>query len=524
MAAFLRLYKAAEYRGWTTHANTMASAVGKGQWLSRMIRQWTVSFCEDHTCVPLAQYGKFNSSILEDEDIADDIRLHLQSLGKWIRAEDIVHYVDTPEFRARLKVKKNISVRTAERWLKRMAIPGEMSSKVNMPMAMNDRIMFAIAKMNSCPSGCCMKQEQDGGRLTAQRTGILWSVFSWLTQTEKLLRKLQWVHSSETAKPYAKGEGASLMVADFVSPDHAWLKARQKKDEKGQLKHARVLFRPGKTRDGYQTTQNILDQATIAMDILDANYPDEQHVFAYDNATIHTAHSPNALSATAMPCNPNVSFFCKVMGKDGEVEKRVKMKNGTFRDGSSQELYYPADHPDYPERREKGHELPDPYEPKKPGGKLFKLKGSCKKCPTDSRNCCCRRVLYFEQDFVDQKSMLEEHCERRGYQIIFFPKYHCELSFIEQCWGYAERVYRMFPTSSSEADLEENTLKALDSVPLVSMRRFATRSSRFAHSYFSGLNGAEAAWANKKYRGHCTIPPDFRAEMEANFKKNRPRE
>ncbi|KAJ3780523.1 hypothetical protein GGU10DRAFT_397774 [Lentinula aff. detonsa] len=511
----------------------MASAAGKGQWLSRMIRQWTVSFCEDHTWVPLAQYGKFNSSILEDEDIADDIRLHLQSLGKWIRAEDIVHYVDTPEFRARLKVKKNISVRTAERWLKRMGYTwrNELKGQYANGHERQDNVCYRQDEF--LPKWMLYEARTRWWKADGSEDGNTMERILVADPNGKIV--LRWVHSSETAKPYAKGEGASLMVADFVLPDHALLKARQMKDEKGQLKHARVLFQPGKTRDGYQTTQNILDQATIAMDILDADYPDEQHVFAYDNATIHTARSPDALSATAMPCNPNASFFCKVMGKDGEVEKRVKMKNGTFRDGSSQELYYPADHPDYPghfkgtrvliqERREKGHELPDPYEPKKPGGKLFKLKGSCKKCPTDSRNCCCRRVLYFEQDFVDQKSMLEEHCERQAYQIIFFPKYHCELSFIEQCWGYAKNVYRMFPTSSSEADLEENTLKALDSVPLVSMRRFATRSSRFAHSYFSRLNGAEAAWANKKYRGHRTIPPDFRAEMEAHFKKNRPRE
>src|SRR5882762_520681 len=38
--------------------------------------------------------------------------------------------------------------------------------------------------------------------------------------------KLRWVHSSESAKPYAKGEGASLMVADFVSPDYGWLRGK----------------------------------------------------------------------------------------------------------------------------------------------------------------------------------------------------------------------------------------------------------------------------------------------------------
>ncbi|KAJ7711522.1 hypothetical protein B0H16DRAFT_1326499 [Mycena metata] len=46
------------------------------------------------------------------------------------------------------------------------------------------------------------------------------------------------------------------------------------------------------------------------------------------------------------------------------------------------------------------------------------------------------------------------------------------------------------------------------------MRRFAIRSSRFADAYFHGLNGADAAWANKKYRGHRTLPPSYLEDLE----------
>ncbi|KAJ3970734.1 hypothetical protein EV361DRAFT_772024, partial [Lentinula raphanica] len=108
------------------------------------------------------------------------------------------------------------------------------------------------------------------------------------------------------AKPYAKGEGASLMVTDFVLPDYGWLKAKQIRNENGE-----TLFHPGRAWDGYQTTEDILHQATDAMDILDVDYPDKKHVLAYDNATIHISCSPDALSssATAMPANPNAKFF-----------------------------------------------------------------------------------------------------------------------------------------------------------------------------------------------------------------------
>jgi hypothetical protein len=35
---------------------------------------------------------------------------------------------------------------------------------------------------------------------------------------------------------------------------------------------------------------------------------------------------------------------------------------------------------------------------------------------------------------------------------------------------------------------------------------FATHSLRFMDAYRKGLNGKQAAWASKKYRGHRTIP------------------
>jgi hypothetical protein len=36
--------------------------------------------------------------------------------------------------------------------------------------------------------------------------------------------------------------------------------------------------------------------------------------------------------------------------------------------------------------------------------------------------------------------------------------------------------------------------------------RFATRAQRFMDAYRKGLNGKQAAWAGKKYRGHRVLP------------------
>jgi hypothetical protein len=70
------------------------------------------------------------------------------------------------------------------------------------------------------------------------------------------------------------------------------------------------------------------------------------------------------------------------------------------------------------------------------------------KCKDTSSNCCIRRTLWNQPDFINVKSILEEHCEKRGIKVLFLPKFHCELNFIEQCWGTAKRVLRQYAAST----------------------------------------------------------------------------
>jgi len=59
---------------------------------------------------------------------------------------------------------------------------------------------------------------------------------------------------------------------------------------------AHILFKAGKTCEGYFTNTEILAQANCAMDIIDRNYPCEDHDFFHDNAKTHTACWPDALT------------------------------------------------------------------------------------------------------------------------------------------------------------------------------------------------------------------------------------
>jgi hypothetical protein len=288
-----------------------------------------------------------------------------------------------------------------------------------------------------------------------------------------------WVHKDEAAKPYAKGEGASQMVADLVSADYGWLRSPDGEEE------ARVLFKAGKNREGYFTSDDILKQAEKAIDILQKHYPDDDHVLVYDNATTHLKRADGALSARKMPkstSKPEANWMVKVNaldanGKpiyapDGKILKTtVPMHGAKFADGTPQSLYFLA-----------GHEKAGLFKgmavilQERGLTEESKLKAQCNKswdaCPDKGRsNCCCRRTLYNQPDFVDIESLLEVYGKSRDVQIIFLPKFHCELNFIEQCWGFAKRIYRHYPASSKEADLEQNMLSALEAVPLESIRK-----------------------------------------------------
>ena len=64
--------------------------------------------------------------------------------------------------------------------------------------------------------------------------------------------------------------------------------------------------------------------------------------------------------------------------------------------------------------------------------------GDCKLCKLKidditRTDCCMRRILSLQEDFISQKSLLQEEIEKRGHKCIFYPKYHCELNFIEMC-------------------------------------------------------------------------------------------
>ncbi|KIM73867.1 hypothetical protein PILCRDRAFT_99232 [Piloderma croceum F 1598] len=443
--------------------------------------------------------------------------LHLQGIGKYVRAMDIVEYVGTPEVLVCLKLTKMISLATAQCWMKTVGycwsktptgqfVDGhewvdvvEYRQVVFLPVWVE---LLSWTRIYTTDGNECLVPPP------ITRCVVIWN-HDESTYYANNRRKIQWVHKTENAVPYAKGEGASMMITDMVSPDYGWLQSPDGKEK------VHVVFKAGKNQQGYFMNGDILKQASSTMDILECHYPDEDHIMVIDNASTHLKRVDDALSATHMPkFSPklgkewdgtdwgegwqpkNWGVEVNVVGEDRKqvyqpngmaLKQKVKMCNGTFANGSPQSLYYPD-----------GHDLVG-QEQGYVGA--LKIRAECPKfhCKKGAIQCCCQRMLYNEPDFVTVELLLEIACKAWGFHAIFFPKFHCKLNFIEQCWGYSKRIYRQCPVSSKEANLECNVLASLESIPLKCIRQ--------------GLNGKQAAWVSKQYCGHCVLPESIMRDL-----------
>jgi len=189
------------------------------------------------------RYGTYHSSILDDEDFAQDIQLHLTEIAKedYIRAQDVVDYVATPGVQAKLESKEcSISVRTARRWLRKMSwryawkrngmyINGHERDDV---VAYRNRFLerwkeyekrFVIydndGNVLSTPTGFPVAQE------CRFRLILVTHDESTFYQNDRW--KTKWTHKSEKSMTEQKGEGQSLMVSDFLTIEWGRLTSKE---------------------------------------------------------------------------------------------------------------------------------------------------------------------------------------------------------------------------------------------------------------------------------------------------------
>jgi hypothetical protein len=241
-----------------------------------------------------------------------------KALKKHVCAQDIVDYLDHPEVKLCLWLKKTISLATAQHWMAKMGywwtkvpsgqsvdgherpdvvsycqdtfLPAWARLELTMRAWKNGKQEILVPAESNWPNG------KDDGPWPFEVQFVLWFHDESIYYANDC-QKICWSHKDEKAVPQHKGEGALLMVTDFVLADYSWLWSPNGKKE------AHDLFKAGKGQDGYNTNEEIIEQAEKAMEILEEYFPSEQHCLVYDNATTHLKQEDNMLSASKMPKN-----------------------------------------------------------------------------------------------------------------------------------------------------------------------------------------------------------------------------
>ena len=139
--------------------------------------------------------------------------------------------------------------------------------------------------------------------------------------------------------------------------------------------------------------------------------------------------------------------------------------------GEPQSLYFPDDHPTMPEWFKGMEQIIWERGLWPEAGLPAECPGF--KCLDGKTDCCCRRLLFNQPDFISQKSQLHKLIESCGHICDFYPKYHCELNFIEQYWGAAKLQFCVAGRSPTISVMEQKMRECLDGVPLNQIRWWA---------------------------------------------------
>ncbi len=135
-----------------------------------------------------------------------------------------------------------------------------------------------------------------------------------------------------------------------------------------------------------------------------------------------------------------------------------------------------------------------------------------------SNYCCAWRCLSLQPDFLSQKELLTEVVESYGCEILFYPKYHCELNYIEMVWAYLKAKLRRECQNDFQNMLKRIPQILLNEIDITFFKRVERHCLRFMSGYRIGLEGPELDYAMKKYSSHRRLHlsqlGDIRKEFE----------
>ena len=251
----------------------------------------------DRKVLPINPYGDWNELLLVNENLVNEISIYLLSLGNDITTKSLMDFLHRTDIKDKYGIEWDISHKMACWYLQALGYRYQSTPKGQYVDGHEREDVVAYRKKVFLPKWKEIMDQMavwDKDLKEHLLSGERKRVIAWFYDESVFYahdrRKKGWYHKDTSAKPYAKGEGASLMIANFVSADFGWLTSPDGK------KSAQRLFKPGKNRDGYFSNEDIIEQADEAINIL-KEYPEFDHVLIYDNATTHLKCAEDALSA-----------------------------------------------------------------------------------------------------------------------------------------------------------------------------------------------------------------------------------
>jgi hypothetical protein len=302
----------------------------------------------------------------------------------------------------------------------------------------------------------------------------------------------------EDRKPLRnKYKGRLIHVSDFVNPESGRLFIE---DEAGTILDAREIIYPGGSNgDPWWDCEQLIKQVTKTIAIFNTKFPEKQALFIFDNSSAHGSLRPDALKVFEMNKSDGgkqrTQHDTIIPNSNPDPRYRGRAQKMTLPDGSPKGLKRVLE-----ER----------------GFNVTKLRAKCAPvCPIDSQNCCMARLLSQQDDFQNQVSMLETLIKAAGHEIVFLPKFHCELNpiemvrFAQQCmfcfilnsysqyWGWVKYRYREEDKPKFE-DAKVLAVRWLNACPTEVIQRFINRTWRIMDGYRKGLTGRALSWAVRK--------------------------
>ena len=212
-------------------------------------------------------YRDWNQTMLINKDLTNEISIYLLSIGNEISGEKLCNFINSEDVRSRHRIDYKITIWTAQHYLKALGYQYWAPTKGQYADGHKHKDIVFYQEQIFLPQWRNIEQlmynwDEDNLPELRPRPPGHW-VIAWFHDESIFYAHDQhckvWIHKDALAKPYAKGEGVSMMVADYMSADFRWLWSPN------GSRSAWQILKPGENRDGYFTNKDIQAQVQEAI-------------------------------------------------------------------------------------------------------------------------------------------------------------------------------------------------------------------------------------------------------------------